>query len=89
MRMVGKVRVELRSDGIAQLLQSEPVAAEVKRAAERVASVAGSGYGVSDQWHADFGGGRAAFTVSTETRKAREDEARHKTLEKAVSTCRV
>lgn len=85
---VGKVRIELNSKGIAELLSSAPIARECLAAAERIAAQAGDGFEVSSEWRANFGGGRIAYSVRAETYEAKLAEAEDKVLSRAVSACR-
>lgn len=89
MQKAGSVRIELLSDGIKQLLCSEPVSEACRQAAERLASAAGDGFEVSSQWMASYGGGRVAYSVRAETREAKLAEAEDKVLTRAVFSCRV
>lgn len=82
--MATKIRIELNHDGIRQLLMSEPIANECKKAAEKIAQRAGDGFEVSDARHMGYGGGRVGFTVRTATEEARIAEAEDKVLSKAV-----
>lgn len=85
---MAKVKVELLSDGIADLLNCDGVAGECRKAASKIAGAAGSGFEVTPSWRAGFGGGRVAYSVKTGTRKARIAEAKEKALSKAVFSCR-
>lgn len=80
-----KVRVEVLSEGIAALMQSAALAAEVDAAASRIASAAGDGFEVLP---AEIHGDRAMALVVPEDADAMEAEARDKVLSKAVSACR-
>lgn len=86
---MAKTVVTLNSAGIKSLLYSTGVAAECARQAQRIATKAGTGFGVSARWSAGFGGGRVAYGVKTVTQEAREAEANDKVLSKAVSSCRL
>lgn len=87
-QQVGSVRIELLSDGIRQLLSSAEVSDACGKAAQKLASAAGDGFEVSSAWHAGFGGGRVAYTVSAATYEAKLAEAQDKALTKAVFSCR-
>ena len=86
--MAAKPKITLNSPGIKQLLNSNGVAKECAKQAQRIADKAGSGFGVTARWSAGFGGGRVAYGVKTVTQEAREAEATEKRLSKAVSQCR-
>lgn len=79
-----KVKVELVSSGITQLLTSSGVQAACEEAAEAIASRAGDGFEVLPARRMGFGGGRVGVSVYTATREAREAEATDKALSKAV-----
>lgn len=79
-----KVKIELVSSGIAELLNSAEIGGECKKAADAIAATAGEGFEVSSAWHANFGGGRVAYSVKAATREARIAEADDKVLSKAV-----
>lgn len=87
--MAAKVRIELNHDGIRELLSSAPIAAECEKAAEKIADKAGSGFVVTSQKKAGFGGGRTSYGVEAATDEARLAEAEDKVLLKAVSSCRL
>lgn len=82
--MATKIRIELNHDGIRQLLMSQPIADECRKAAEAIAARAGDGFEVSEKKHRNFGGGRIGYVVYTDTYEAREAEATDKVLSKAV-----
>lgn len=82
--MATKVRIELLSDGIRDLLMSQPIAAECEKAAETIAARAGDGFEVLPMRKQSFGGGRIGYAVKTATQEAREAEATDKVLSKAV-----
>ena len=82
--MATKIRIELNSDGIRQLLMSEPIANECKKAAEKIAQRAGEGFEVLPARQMGFGGGRVGYAVHAETHEAKVAEAEDKVLSKAV-----
>lgn len=82
--MATKIRIELNSDGIRQLLMSAPIAAECEKAARDIADRAGDGFEVSDSKFFNFGGGRVGYSVYTDTYEARIAESEEKVLSKAV-----
>ena len=82
--MATKVRIELLSDGIRDLLMSQPIAAECEKAAEKIAARAGDGFEVKPLRRMDFGGGRIGYAVHAESYEAKLAEAEDKTLSKAV-----
>lgn len=86
--MATKVKIELVSDGIKQLLSSQAIAAECEKAAEKIASTAGDGFEVLPARKMGFGGGRVGYAVHAESYEAKEAESTDKVLSKAVSQCR-
>ena len=80
-----QVRIEVLSDGIAALMQTQGVTAEVNAAAERIQSMAGDLFEVKD---ARVVGDRPMALVVPSDTEGREAEARDKVLSKAVSACR-
>lgn len=86
--MGAKVRIELNSAGIKQLLCSAEIGAECKAAADRIAAAAGEGFQVTEQRMAGFGGGRVAYGVEAATYEARLAEAENGALSGAVTQCR-
>ena len=82
--MTTKVRIELLSDGIRELLMSAPIAAEGEKAAEMIAARAGDGFVVLPMRQMGFGGGRVGYAVKAETDEAKLAEAEDKVLSKAV-----
>lgn len=80
-----QVRIEVLSDGIAELMQSAGIAAEVDASAGRIQQVAGPLFEVKP---AEVHGDRAMALVVPIDTEGREAEARDKTLSKAVSACR-
>ena len=86
--MDAKVRIELNSAGIKQLLCSAEIGAECKKAASAIAAAAGDGFEVTQQRMAGFGGGRIASGVEAATYEARLAEAENGALSGAVTQCR-
>lgn len=82
--MATKVRIERLSDGIRELLCSQPIAAECEKAAEGIATRAGDGFEVLPLRQMGFGGGRIGYAVKTDTYEACIAEAEDKVLSKAV-----
>lgn len=82
--MATKVRIELLSDGIHDLLCSQPIAAECEKTAEGIASRAGDGFEVKPLRMMGFGGGRVGYAVHAESYEAKLAEAEDKVLSKAV-----
>lgn len=82
--MPTKVRIELNTKGIRDLLCSEPIAKECEKAAKDIADRAGDGFEVKPTRMLNFGGGRVGYAVYTDTYEARLAEAEDKTLSKAV-----
>ena len=82
--MATKVRIELLSDGIRELLCSQPIAVECEKAAEGIAARAGDGFEVLPLRQMGFGGGRIGYAVKTDTYEACIAEAEDKVLSKAV-----
>lgn len=80
-----QVRIEVLSDGIAALMQTEGVTAEVNAAASRIQSYAGDEFEVKE---AEVHGDRPVALVVPTGQEGRLAEARDKTLSKAVSACR-
>lgn len=83
--MAVKVTIELDHDGIRELLNCDGVAAECRRAAERIAAEAGPGFHVTPEYHP---GSRSMFRVYGDSDDARIAEADDKVLSRAVSACR-
>ena len=83
--MATKVKIELLSDGIRDLLCSQPIANECEKAAERIAARAGDGFEVLPLRQMGFGGGRVGYAVKAETEEAKKAEAEDKVLSKAVT----
>ena len=90
--MATKVRIELNHDGIRELLMSEPISNECKKAAEAIAARAGADFDVVKiKGPNEYGGskhaenkGRAGYQVVATTHDARVAEAIDKVLSKAV-----
>lgn len=82
--MATKVTIELDHDGIRELLLSEPIAAECRKAAEAIAARAGDGFEVVGPQSLGYGGGRVGYGVAAETYEARLAEAEDGALSKAV-----
>lgn len=80
-----QVRIEVLSDGIAELFKDAAIVAEVDAAAGRIASIAGNDFEVKP---AEVHGDRPMALVVPTGIEGREAEARDKTLSKAVSACR-
>ena len=80
-----QVRIEVLSDGIAALMQSAEITAEVDAAAARIQQAAGPLFEVKD---AQAVGDRPMALVVPIDTEGREAEARDKTLSKAVTACR-
>jgi len=87
--MSTSVRIELLSDGIRELLMSQPIADEGEKAAEKIAETAGEGFVVLPARQMGFGGGRVGYAVHAESYAAKQAEAEDKVLSKAVSSCRL
>ena len=83
--MATKVRIELLSDGIKELLTSAPIAGECEKAAEGIAARAGDGFVVLPLMQMGFGGGRIGYAVKADTYEAKVAEAEDKVLSKAVT----
>lgn len=78
------MRVTLRKANIGALLKSARVQAELKARADRIAAAAGEGMEASVR----VGRTRARASVITVTAKARENEARHRSLTRALDAGR-
>lgn len=74
------LRVELKSAGVAQLLKSAEMVAEMRIHADRIAARAGDGFGVE----AMVGRNRARATVRAETPEARRRQAKDHVLERSI-----
>lgn len=77
---MGKVQVELNSEGVRELLRSPEMAAICQAQARAIAGRAGSGYSVSTY----TGTTRANASVRAETQEAIRDNLKNNTLLKAV-----
>ena len=82
--MATKIRIELNHDGIKELLLSDAIGGEVKKAAEGIASRAGEGFKVVGPQGLGYGGGRVGYGVVAATYEAKLAEAENKALSKAV-----
>ncbi|MBR3157878.1 MAG: hypothetical protein IKF14_02120 [Atopobiaceae bacterium] len=80
-----KVKVELLSDGVSQLMCSDGIRAAVNSAAQKVAGVAGQRYMAKG---ARVVGDRPIALVVPAGAKGALDEAAEKRLSKAVTACR-
>ena len=78
--MSDKIRVELNSDGVRELLRSPEMAAICKEQAKAIAARAGDGYSVSTY----TGATRVNASVMTETPEAMRDNLENNALLKAV-----
>lgn len=86
--MAAKVRIELDSDGIAELLKSAEVAADMKRRGDNIAESAGDGFEVTE-FEGKYGGSpRAMVSVKAKTREAKIAEATDKSLTRAIDAGR-
>lgn len=77
---MAKVRVELNSEGVRELLQSPEIAAICQGQARAIAGRAGDGYSVTVY----TGATRVNASVMTETPEAMRDNLKNNTLLKAV-----
>lgn len=77
---MGKMRIELNSAGVRELLQSSAMAAVCMQQALAIAGRAGPGYSVSTF----TGATRVNASVRTETAEAMKDNMKNNTLLKAV-----
>ncbi len=78
--MSDKIRVELNSEGVRELLRSPEMAAICQEQARMIANRAGEGYSVSTY----TGASRVNASVMTETTEAIRDNLKNNTLLKAV-----
>jgi tRNA A37 threonylcarbamoyltransferase TsaD len=78
------LNMTLRKANIGALLKSARVQAELKARADRIAAAAGEGMIASVQ----TGTNRARASVITGTRKARENEAKNRSLTRALDAGR-
>ena len=77
---MGKVQVELNSEGVRELLRSPEMAAICQAQARAIAGRAGNGYSVSTY----TGTTRVNASVMAETQEAIRDNLKNNTLLKAV-----
>lgn len=82
--MASKIRIDINSDGIQELLKSGPVRALLKAKADRIAAAAGPGMLASSF----VGRTRARASVITDTHKARRAEATNRSLTRAIDAGR-
>lgn len=82
--MATKIRIELNHEGIKELLMSDAIGNEVKKAADGIASRAGKGFKVVGPQGLGYGGGRVGYGVVADTYEAKLAEAEDKALSKAV-----
>lgn len=82
--MIELRKVTLRKANIGLLLKSAKVQAELKARADRIAAAAGEGMEASVR----VGRRRARASVITATEQARENEARHRSLTRALDAGR-
>ena len=80
-----RVQIEVLSDGISALMKEPAIVAEVDRAAERIAGIAGEEFSAKP---AQVVGDRPMALVVPVGYKGRYVEATEKTLSKAVTACR-
>lgn len=78
--MSGKIRIQLNSAGVRDLLRSDAMQEVVSGKAEEIARRCGSGYGVS----AHRGKNRVNTSVGAQTPEAEEDNLQNNTILKAV-----
>lgn len=78
------VRVEVNPEGVAELLKSDGVAADLKRRAKEIALAAGDGHDVAYE----EGATRSRAAVFTETAEAAYAEQRSRTLTRAIDAGR-
>ena len=80
MSALSKVKIELNSAGIKELLHSDGIKAALSEAGERVQSRAGDGY---DAFPVEMPG-RSIVRVSATTKEARKDNSDNNTLVRAL-----
>ena len=80
-----RVQIEVLSDGISALMKEAAIVAEVDRAAQRIAGIAGDEFSAKP---AQVVGDRALALVVPDGDEGRRLEATEKTLSKAVTACR-
>lgn len=78
------LNMTIRKGNIGAILKSAKVQAELKARADRIAAAAGEGMVATVQ----VGKNRARASVITATRKARENEARNRSLTRALDAGR-
>lgn len=79
-----RMRIELNSKGLRQLLRSPEVLADVEQRAQRIAAAAGEGFEAS----AKLGPNRARASVVTATAEAMLAEAEDRALTRALDAGR-
>lgn len=82
--MAGTVRVELNKRGVAELLKSSEVQADLERRAQAIADAAGPGMEVETR----VGATRARASVVTATAEAMRAEAEDRALTRAIDAGR-
>lgn len=82
--MASKIRVDISSAGIQEVLKSSPVRAFLLAKAERIAAAAGPGMLASSR----VGRTRARASVITDTYKAKRAEATDRRLTRAIDAGR-
>lgn len=80
-----RVQIEVLSDGISALMKEAGIVAEVDKAAERIAGIAGDEFSAKP---AQVVGDRPMALVVPDGDEGRYLEATEKTLSKAVTACR-
>lgn len=80
-----RVQIEVLSDGISALMKEAGIVAEVDKAAERIAGIAGDEFSVKP---AQVVGDRPMALVVPDGYEGSYLEATEKTLSKAVTACR-
>lgn len=86
--MAAKVRIELDSAGIRDLLTGAEVAADMKRRADAIADAAGPGFEASEFVGKYGGSPRAIAKVKAVTIEAKRAEATDKSLTRAIDAGR-
>lgn len=79
-----KIRVEMNSKGVGQLLKSDEVRRDLERRAAAIAQAAGPGH-ILDT---NMGPNRVEVEVVTRTFEARANEARNRSLSRAIGAGR-
>lgn len=82
--MAARIRIEMNRKGVAELLKSAEVQADLTRRAEAIATAAGPGMEVDSR----VGKTRARASVRTDTFEAIKAEATDKVLTKAIDAGR-